>query len=316
MFISEWYVIPIAIIIDLIVGDPHNFPHPVRWMGNAITWFEPHFRKLGFSLRHSGGFFAILLIISTLLISLFILSIASSISHYLEVILEIMMVYYAISIRCLNDEAMEVYKPLLSRNIELARKKLSYIVGRDTSELNSEEISRAAVETIAENFVDGVVSPLFYATIFGGPFALCFKMINTLDSMIGYKNEKYIDFGRIAAKIDDYANYIPARISVHIIALASKFLNGREHHVYKTCGEEGRNHKSPNAGYPEAGFAAVLEVKLGGPNYYFGKLVDKPYIGSKFGETTPKHIRKACEFMILCSLIFGLICSIISFIIF
>ncbi|MCP4161910.1 MAG: cobalamin biosynthesis protein CobD [Deltaproteobacteria bacterium] len=316
MFTLEWYVIPLALILDLIVGDPHNFPHPVRWMGNAISFFEPYFRKIKLSLRVTGGLFAVSLILLTLYLSYTLLSFVASISHFLGVILEVVMVYYSLSIRCLNDEALEVYKPLITGSIEEAKQKLSFIVGRDVSKLNEEGIARAAVETVAENFVDGVVSPLFYATLLGGPFALCFKMINTLDSMIGYKNEKYLDFGRYAAKIDDVANYLPARISVHVIALSSKFLNGREHHVYRTCGEEGRNHKSPNAGYPEAAFAAVLSVKLGGPNYYFGEIVEKPYIGERFGETKAIHIKRACEFMMFSSIILGFICFGISFFLF
>ncbi|MCP4219427.1 MAG: cobalamin biosynthesis protein CobD, partial [bacterium] len=182
-----------------------------------------------------------------------------------------------------------------------AKGKLSYIVGRDVENLSEDGIAGAALETVAENLVDGVVAPLFYAAIGGAPLAMAYKMVNTLDSMVGYKNEKYLHFGKASARIDDLLNYIPARLSIPVIGLAAQFLAGRGKDAIVTAIREGRNHSSPNAGYPEAAFAGTLGVRLGGPNYYDGVLVEKPYIGKKFGIVRAGHIKKACDLMILSS---------------
>jgi adenosylcobinamide-phosphate synthase len=159
------------------------------------------------------------------------------------------------------------------------------------------------VETVAENLVDGVISPLFFAVIGGAPLAVMYKMANTLDSMIGYKNEKYMQFGKASARLDDMLNFLPARLSVPIISLATHILSGNGTRSWRTALGEGANHSSPNAGYPEAAFAGALAVKLNGPNYYNSKLVDKPYIGVHFGKTSPLDINKACHIMMLSSLI-------------
>ena len=152
---------------------------------------------------------------------------------------------------------------------------------------------------MAENLVDGVIAPLFFAAIGGAPLALAYKMTNTLDSMVGYKNEKYLLFGKVSARMDDIANYIPARLAVPVIALASGILTGKGSRAYQTAKTEGRHHTSPNAGYSEAAFAGAFGIKLGGPNYYHGKLVEKPYIGAEFGNVSPIHIKKSCDLMML-----------------
>jgi adenosylcobinamide-phosphate synthase len=164
-------------------------------------------------------------------------------------------------------------------------------------------MARAAVETVAENLVDGVISPLFFAAIGGAPVAMAYKMANTLDSMIGYKNEKYLYFGRAAAWLDDVLNYVPARLSVPVIALAAQLLAGKGARAFETAVKEGANHSSPNAGLPEAAFAGALAVKLNGPNTYNGKLVDKPYIGVHFGQTKIEHIKRSCDLMMLSSIL-------------
>ncbi len=177
------------------------------------------------------------------------------------------------------------------------------IVGRETAVLDEEGIVRASVETVSENFVDGVASPVFFAVIGGAPLALAYKAANTLDSMIGYRNDAYLEFGRASALIDDVLNFIPARLSVPVIALAAFFPAGRSLPALVTGFREGRNHASPNAGYPEAAFAGALAVKLGGPNRYHGKKVVKPYIGTAFPGPGLRHIKQACDLMILSSVI-------------
>ena len=196
---------------------------------------------------------------------------------------------------------MEIYACLVQKKVNQARKKVSLVVGRDVDGYDEAGIARAVVETVAENLVDGITAPLFFAAVGGAPLAMAYKMTNTLDSMVGYKNETYLRFGKASAGIDDIANYIPARLTVAVIALASQALSGRGARSLKTALTEGAHHSSPNAGYAEAAFAGALAVKLNGPNYYHGKLVDKPYIGIHFGRTLPGHIKKACDLMLLSS---------------
>jgi adenosylcobinamide-phosphate synthase len=216
---------------------------------------------------------------------------------------EILIIYYCISIRSLENSAMAVFRALTQTRLDDARTKVSLIVGRDVENLNPDEISRATVETVGENLVDGVISPLFYAVIGGAPLAMAYKMINTLDSMIGYKNDKYRDFGKVAARIDDIANFIPARFSVPVISLAAQIIDGKGARTFQTALTEGANHTSPNAGYSEAAFAGALGVRLGGPNYYHGRLVSKAYLGIPFNQINRNHIKKACDLMMLSALI-------------
>ena len=198
---------------------------------------------------------------------------------------------------------MEVKRCLEQKKFQAAKGKVAMIVGRDIDHYKEEGLARATVETVAENLVDGVTAPLLFAAIGGAPLALAYKMINTLDSMVGYKNEAYHLFGKASARIDDILNYIPARLTAPIIALAAQMLSGCGERSLKTAVCEGANHRSPNAGYPEAAFAGALALKLNGPNYYNGKLVDKPFIGVRFGRSTPGHIKKACDLMMLSSLL-------------
>ena len=247
--------------------------------------------------------FSLLLVIVTFWVTALLLKAAHAVHPLLETALQILLIYYTISIRSLERSAMAVSDALNREDLMDAREKVSHIIGRDTEALNEQEVAGGAVESVAENLVDGVVSPLFFAVLGGAPLAMAYKMINTLDSMVGYKNERYLLFGRFAARMDDVANFIPARLSVPVIALAAQLLNGRGRAAIATAWRDGRAHASPNAGYPEAAFAGALAVKLNGPNYYNGKLVDKPYIGARFGHSSPDHIKKACDIMILSSVL-------------
>jgi len=299
----SWYILPAAFVLDLALGDPRLLPHPIRWMGKAISSLEPLFRKLPSGLTISGAFFSISLVAAVWALASFVIQAANLIDPLFRNIIEILLIYYAVSARSLEDSALEVCRSLKLNRLQEARTRLASIVGRDARELKEGGIARAAVETVGENLVDGVVSPLFYAAIGGAPLAMAYKMVNTLDSMIGYKDDSYRHFGKVAARIDDVANFIPARLAVPVISIAAQILIQRGLSAWQTAVAEGGNHSSPNAGYPEAAFAGALSVKLGGPNYYAGHLVTKPYIGVMFGQVSPNHIKKACDLMMLAALI-------------
>jgi len=297
----SWYILPAAFALDIILGDPRHLPHPVRWMGLVIERFEPVFRRIRMNLTFSGALFAVVLILGTWIIAFLVLAATHKIHPFFKILLEIILIFYCISARSLDDAAMEVNQCLQQNEVQAAKKKVAMIVGRDIKNYKKEGLSRATVETVAENLVDGVTAPLFFAAIGGAPLALAYKMTNTLDSMVGYKNQTYRQFGQASARIDDILNFIPARFTVPVIALAAQILSGCGKRSLKTAICEGANHASPNAGYPEAAFAGTLAVKLNGPNYYHGKMVDKPYIGIRFGQTLPGHIKKACDLMLLSS---------------
>lgn len=314
-FSLQWYILPAAIALDLVLGDPHRLPHPIRWMGRAITVMEPRFRKLPLGLTLCGLLFAAFLIAITWGLGCVLIKSAAAIHPAFGSVLQIVAIYYCISIRSLYQAAMDVSRALDRSGLETAKQKLAWIVGREVKNLAEDGVARAAVETVAENLVDGVISPLFFALIGGAPLALAYKMVNTLDSMIGYKNDTYRLFGKAAARIDDLANFLPARLSVPVIAVVAHLLAGRGAMALKTALKEGRKHTSPNAGFSEAAFAGTLSVKLGGPNYYHGKLVAKPYIGEAFGTARNEHIKKACELMIFSSLMWGAVLTLLSVVI-
>lgn len=300
--LSSWIVIPAAFALDMLMGDPRRFPHPVRWMGRLIVSAEPWFRRLPLHPLLSGGWFTAVLVAGAWGVCTLVLGACREVQPPLATAVEIAMVYFCLSVRSLNDAAMEIFALLNRQRVPAARGRLALIVGRDVDRYQSEDIARAVVETVAENFVDGVLSPLLFAAVGGAPLAMAFKMVNTLDSMVGYKNERYFHFGRASARLDDAVNFVPARVSVPIIVLAAQALSRSGMRALKTAWTEGRNHTSPNAGRPEAAFAGALRVKLNGPNTYGGILVKKPYIGVRFGAVRIDDIKKACDLMMLCSL--------------
>ncbi|OPX36575.1 MAG: cobalamin biosynthesis protein CobD [Desulfobacteraceae bacterium 4484_190.3] len=306
-----WQIIPAAFFLDLVFGDPRFLPHPIRWMGRAITLLEMPFRRMPLNAVVSGGLFSIFLIAGTWGLTFILLAAAEFIHPALGSCIEVVFIYYAVSARSLESSAMDVYRPLMQNRLSDAKEKVSLIVGRDVDKLSQEGVMRATVETVAENLVDGVISPLFFAAIGGAPLAMAYKMINTLDSMTGYKNERYHEFGKVAARIDDMANFIPARLCIPVISFASQILAGRGSIAFKTAVKEGKNHTSPNAGYPEAAFAGAFGIRLGGPNYYKGDLVSKPYIGNNLRKVRIKDIKKACDLMILSSILWVAILCVI-----
>jgi adenosylcobinamide-phosphate synthase len=304
---TTWYILPLAFSLDLLLGDPRKLPHPIRWMGRAIELAELPFRNIRLSLTTSGAAFAACLIVGTWALTGLLTAAVNQIHPMLKTIFEIILIYFSISAGSLEEAAWEIKHCLQDKDLARAREKVALIVGRDVQHYQKTDIARATVETVAENLVDGVISPLFFAAIGGAPLAMAYKMANTLDSMVGYKNEKYASFGKAAARIDDVLNYIPSRLAVPVISLAAHILSGRGIQALKTAVVEGANHSSPNAGFSEAAFAGALGIKLNGPNYYAGKLVDKPYIGAGFGPTSPNHIKKACDIMMLSSFLWLLV---------
>ena len=305
-----WLSMPAAMALDLLLGDPQAWPHPVRWMGRSIEWLEPVCRRLWGKEVRAGRIFAATLLVTVWVVSFVTFESLYRLNPVVGFITETMALYYCLSIRSLMLAAMEIHGLLTDTDrqiqIDLARRKLSRIVSRDVDHYQSDDVARATVETVAENFVDGVLAPLFFAVLGGAPLALAYKMVNTMDSMVGYKNAHYRFFGRCAARMDDMANYIPARLAVPLIALAAQFPPGRiTGRVFITAMREGRHHASPNAGYPEAAFCGALAVRLKGTDRYHGRWVSAPYLGIAFGPVKPNHIVQACRLMGRSSILSG-----------
>ena len=269
-------------LLDLVLGDPAWLPHPVVGFGKMIAFGERRLNK-GSHRMLKGALLAVGLI-------LLVFGIVWGIRHLLGIfapIFDVIAIFYCLAGTTLIREVREVFLAV-DRSLDEGRKQVARIVGRDTSELSAQEVRTAALETLAENLSDGVIAPLFWLAIGGVPAMVAYKMVNTLDSMIGYRTERYKDFGCWAAHIDDIANYIPARITALLMVIAA----GKPQ-LLGFVWRNGRNHASPNSGYPEAALAGILDCRFGGPHYYFGELFDKPYIGENARELTTADMRKA-----------------------
>lgn len=294
----------IGYILDLIIGDPNNPLHPVRGIGYAASKFENIFRAfLRKNLKLAGLLVWILIVGLTFIITFEIIKVARFLNIYFGTILDGILIYFCIASKGLVVEGYNVIKFLLKDDLVGARKQLSYIVGRDTGSLSKEGVIKAVVETVAENMADGIIAPLIYAGILGAPLAFAYKAVNTLDSMFGYKNDKYIEFGYFPAKLDDVFNYIPARITGVLIILSSLILGYDYKNSLKIYKRDRYNHTSPNSAHPEAAMAGALGVELGGANYYFGKLVEKPTIGDKSKEIEINDVNKTAKVLYLASFI-------------
>ena len=284
-------------VLDLLIGDPARLPHPVVWFGKAIAFCEHRLNK-GRHRRLKGAFVAVGLIAATFAATYLVCQFSIFNIHF-SIIINAIIIFYCLAGTTLIREVREVFLAL-DRSLEEGRAQVARIVGRDTSELTAQEVRTAALETLAENLSDGVIAPLFWLALLGTPGMLAYKMVNTLDSMIGYKTERYHDFGCWAAHIDDVANYIPARLTALLMIITQKALGpqGRfacEERCFlcKFVWRYGRNHASPNSGYPEAALAGILNCRFGGPHYYFGQLFDKPYIGDNDRELTTEDMKIA-----------------------
>jgi adenosylcobinamide-phosphate synthase len=278
-------VLPLIIgyVLDLVFGDPKILPHPIRLFGNSIAYGEKRLNKGGYRFI-KGALLTVSLVILTFLFFYITQQQLKAYPIFYYSFTSIF-VFYSLANKSLIDEGKAVFKAL-EQGLDQGRKRLSWIVGRETQQLDAQQIKTAVFETMSENLSDGVIAPLFYYAILGVPGAMTYKMINTLDSMIGYKSTRYIHFGKFAARLDDVANYIPARLTALLMLLVTGNIR-KISFVLKYS----KQHSSPNAGYPEAALAAILDCKFGGPNYYHGKLVDKPYIGHTDRVLEPHEIK-------------------------
>lgn len=296
--------IGIAVLLDWLIGDPPNWPHPVRFIGWLISNLEKMIRRF-FGNLYVGGF---VLAFLTVTIVVMLYTITAMISHpYFLKILNIYLLYTCLACKCLKDEAIKVKKLIESNQIEASRKELGYLVGRDTDNLTEKQVLRGILETVSENTVDGILAPLFYmflgSLILGTNvsmavvFALIYKSVNTLDSMVGYMQAPYREIGMISAKTDDVLNFIPARLGALFMLFAGFLLRYNVKEGFKIMKRDHGNHKSPNCGYPESVTAGLLGIQLGGTNVYFGQEVYKPTLGDKHRDFDAMDIDRSVRIM-------------------
>ncbi len=305
-------------LLDLFIGDPYLLPHPIRLIGSFVTRLEMRFldelveRNEKKELK-KGMILVVLVLLTTVCVTAILILGAYYLHPYLGVLVEAIMTYQILATKCLKVESMKVYHCLKFEGLEVARKAVSMIVGRDTTFLDEEGVAKATIETVAENTSDGVIAPMLY-TAFGGPIlGFFYKAINTMDSMVGYKNDKYMYFGRTAAKLDDIVNYIPARISAYLMIFAAfiggKSFNGRQ--AYKIYKRDNQKHASPNSAQTESVCAGALGIQLAGDASYFGKIVKKPYIGDALRKVEYVDIKKVNQLMYLTAWISEIICLLL-----
>ena len=299
----KWTALALVLgfFIDLLVGDPRWLYHPVRIIGNGISFLESCFRRWFPATQKGermGGFLLVILICAgSALVPLGILYVAYEIHTLLGIGMETFFCYQMLAVKSLKQESMRVFEELEKGDLKGARYAVSMIVGRDTQSLDEVGVTKAAVETVAENTSDGIIAPLFYMAI-GGPVLMFFyKGVNTMDSMVGYKNEKYLNFGRYAAKLDDLLNYIPARISAWLMIAGARVLGFDSKNAVKIFKRDRYNHASPNSAQTEAVMAGALDVQLAGNAYYFGKLCEKPTIGDAIRPVEKKDIPRANQLL-------------------
>ena len=311
-----YFILISAYVLDLILGDPYFFPHPVKIIGNMIAKLEKFFFATSINKLLSGLVTFVIVVATTYFATFLVLKISYSINHYLGIAVEILLTYTTLSAKCLEVEAVKVQKQIKAQDLENSRKSLSYIVGRDTANLNFPQIIKAVIETVAENTVDGVISPIFYLCIGGVPLAMTFKAISTLDSMIGYRNEKYEQFGKISARADDVANFIPARLSIIFFTISAFLLRLDYKNAFLICMRDRKNHLSPNCAYSESLTSGALGIQLGGSHYYGGKLVEKQKIGDDLKKADVEDITKTVNMLRIITLLCVLTVCIINILIF
>lgn len=310
-------VIPLLMgfILDFILGDPYSMPHPIRLIGNLISRTEKTVRRLfGSNLKFGGLVLALTVIVFSTVIPLLILITAYKLNVIVGIITESIMCYYMIAAKCLKKESMKVYYAENEHDTEKARKAVSMIVGRDTAVLDDSGIIRAAVETVAENTSDGVTAPIMYMALFGAVGGFFYKAVNTMDSMIGYKNEKYADLGFFAAKLDDILNYLPSRITAVAMIISSAILKYDSKNAYRIWKRDRRKHASPNSAQTESVCAGALNIRLAGDAYYFGELHKKEYIGDNNREIENEDIKRANRLMYASSLIILAVSAVLRFV--
>ncbi len=299
--------IMLALIVDQLLGDPRWLPHPVKAIAFCGTWLEKKLRSILPDQVMAGLATIILMIMISASVTWLFIGTCRAIHPLLGWTCTIIILWLSVAARDLWRHSHEVYLALKSENLEKSRQKVGLIVGRDTSNLNEKEIARAAIESVAESLVDGVTAPIFYAFL-GGPIgAMIYKTINTGDSMFGYKNDEYLDFGRWPARLDDIANFIPARLTGLLIPLAALILGLNGKKSWQILTRDRKNHASPNSGHSEAAMAGALNIQLGGASSYFGKTINKPTMGDKEEEVSARHIMTANRLMLATTILTFLI---------
>jgi adenosylcobinamide-phosphate synthase len=289
----------LAVILDFILGDPIWLPHPIIYIGKLIgfleRWLRKHFPNND-KLKWTSLFMVFVVCAITYMVPYLLLKL-SIINNIVFIAVNTLIIWTTLAAKSLHLAGIEVYNVLVKEDIEEARVKLSYIVGRDTTSLSKDEIIRGDVETIAENTSDGIIAPIIYAIIGGAPLAMMYKGINTMDSMVGYLNEKYKNIGFFPANIDDIVNFIPARLTGILMCFTAWVVNGKINTAFKIMMRDRKNHKSPNCAYPEGATAGALSIQLGGTNTYFGEVVEKQTIGDAIVPLSHEHIKKSIVLM-------------------
>ena len=302
----------IGFCIDLLVGDPHGFPHPVVLIGKCISVLERGLRcicpKTPSGERAAGAILWGAVVIVSTAVPALLLWLSGLVSPWLRLALESVMCWQILAVKSLRDESMKVYDALESGDLAASRHAVSMIVGRDTDRLDDAAVTRAAVETVAENASDGVIAPLFYLMIGGAPLGMAYKAVNTLDSMVGYKNERYIDFGCASARLDDAVNWIPSRLSALLMIAVCPIVGLDARGAARIWRRDRRRHASPNSAQTESACAGALGLRLAGPAVYFGKLVEKPTIGDASREIEWGDIARATRLMLAAS-----VCALVVF---
>lgn len=306
----------IGFLLDLLLGDPKGYPHLVVGMGKMITWSEKGLRRLfpktpkGETL---GGIILILLVPGiSCSIAWGVLYLCNFVHPFLRLMVESLICWQCLALRSLGEAGKNVYRVLAQNHLIAARLAVSQIVGRDTGRLDASGVTRATVETVAENAGDGVIAPMLFMIVGGGLFGVLYKAINTMDSMVGYKNQRYIYFGRAAAGLDDAANFVPARIAGLLTVFSSFFVKLDGRNAWRIFWRDRYNHSSPNSGQLEAAYAGALHVQLGGDAFYFGELVHKPTLGDNHRLIAPVDICRATRLLYCTSLICLLLCSVVK----
>lgn len=302
-------MVAVAFVLDLLLGDPHSWPHPIKLIGRLIAWLTKCFNKPHYSpaKRKWLGVLTWIITVGGTGLAVGLIMWLASVNYYLYMAVGTYLSYTCLSARQLAIEAEKIMASLQRNDLATARRQVGMIVGRDTDQLTAEEVTKATIETVAENTSDGVIAPLIFLVIGGPVFGLMYKTINTLDSMIGYRNEKYQAFGEFSAKVDDVANYIPARITWLLLIISSWLLHDDTREALAVGERDCENHLSPNSAFSEAVVAGALHLQLGGPHYYFGQLVEKPYIGNDHLVVAANwHLRRTITMLYMSSLI-GLI---------
>lgn len=302
---NAWLLLA-AVTLDLLAGDPEYMPHMVRYMGILISRWEPVFRKFALPPRIQGGLFANAVVLTSCATAWVALFFCKHISEPIYLLLSTFLIYQALSLRCLADEVKGVETALEEQGLKAGRLRLARIVGRDVNSLDENGVVMAAIESCAENLVDGVISPFFYTALLGPVGAVGFKAISTLDSMVGYKNDRYMEFGTVAARMDDIANYIPARLTTIFIAVSAWLLRRQNpFQILRGVWQDARKHASPNSGLSEAAFAHSLGIRLFGPAHYHGKWVERPYMNETREFPRTMHINEAVKLLYVTSGLFA-----------